>query len=295
MEKYLKIYKIKMLKNISLIFFSFLFFANISFAEISVSVKDTNVRTGDFLIPISGKTDDFSGNLVEYTFLIQDIEWNNFEIVDVLPNFSAEKSDFNFGIKYSPTSIVISSEKFPSNFDGKIFDLKMRLYPKIGFYDATRKMKILPYSVKITKNGIDSLVELNSEPAIITIDTTYLQQTFYESLSLNYPNPFSAETNVFFSILEKTPIKFHLHSYSGEIMQMIPNENISDENIDKMMDFYFEDAFNNVLEVDENYEFTQGLYKLVLRPNYHIMPMGQYRLLLTTNNSKNSINISFIK
>jgi len=268
-----------------------IFGQNNIFAEISVSVNDTTVKTDIFLLPVNGSTIEFKDDTVTYSFLLQETDY---QLIEVIPNknLNIKTEDFKFNIDYNQGLLKVTSTKFPSNFNGKLFDLNLRLFPKVDFYTVNKnRLKITPTTVSINKkNGSDSIIKLEEKPAYITIDTVFLRQTFKEGVSFNYPNPFYYETNVFFSILEKTTLKIYVHSYQGGLIQTIPVDIVGD----KALNYKFYNSANELLQVKEGYEFAKGIYKLVLNPNAFVMPIGQYRLLFETKNSKNSINISFV-
>jgi hypothetical protein len=113
-------------------------------------------------------------------------------------------------------------------------------------------------------------------------------------VSLNYPNPFNYETRVFFSINESTPIKMRLYNSGGSLIQIIPNDNP----LENCLNYYIYDSHNaEIFSMDnsycDDYEFAQGLYKIVFRVNRTQMNMGTYRLVIETRKNNYIINIIF--
>lgn len=99
----------------------------------------------------------------------------------------------------------------------------------MDFFRPNEIFQITPRKVLATNNsGTTDTFDLASTTASIQIDTIAANQTFYESISPNYPNPFSYETVVFFSINEATPIKIHLYKPDGTLVQTSPDDNYLD-------------------------------------------------------------------
>ena len=266
-------------------------FAKTANAAVTVEIRDTTIKSDCISIPITGTTADFKGKKVEYGF---EVNWVNFEILGIVtqPNYALndESEYFSYSYNHETRILTVTSENFSSSFTGTLFEINIRLLPRMDFFMTWENVfQIAPKYVAITSTSSQETDTINfvSSAASIFIDTINANQTFKEGVSLNYPNPFNYETVIFFSIDEPTPVKMELYNFSGSVLQKIP------ENVDGALYFHFYDAFNNEIEVSDNYEFSKGLYKVILRINRAVLATGQYRLLVKTNQNRKLINLSF--
>jgi len=275
----------KKVKNVISFIFFLLFFVPTVKSEITVSVKDTTIKTDRISFPISGTTANFKGKKVEYGF---QFNWVHKEILGINFNQNFALTNGNFSYKYDSENrfLTVTSENFSSNFTGTLFEINLRLLPRVDFFRPNEVVTITPKYVRITASENDTTVHFSNISASIFIDTVEGNQTFREAVSANYPNPFGYETVVFFSIDTPTPLKIQLYGFEGSIIQTIPVD------IDGALFFTFFDSDNRVIEVNENYEFPRGIYKVVLRVNYAILATGQYRVSFETNQKKTLLNIS---
>ena len=263
-------------------------FTVIAKAEITISISDTTTKTSHISIPINGTTTNFFGKKVEYTF---DLHWVHHELLGIITknNYALNpNANFSYSFDFESRILTVSSENFRSNFTGTLFEISILLLPRMDFFRPwERVFTITPKNVKVIDGNDTATTVFTNPPARIFIDTVASNQTFREAVSLNYPNPFNYETVIFFSIYEPTPVKMELYAFDGSILQRMP------EDIDGALHFSFYDSSNNLIEMENNHTFPQGIYKLVLRINRVQLSSGQYRLSFITNKNRNLLNISF--
>ena len=276
------------MQKIILYTISLLFFITTvkSKAEVTVSISDTTIKSDCIAIPIYGTTTNFNGKKIEYGF---QLNWVQAEILGITTNqnFALNSENFSYFYDWKSRMLTVSSENFTSNFSGILFEINFRLLPRMDFFMNHEIFTLTPKYVKITSSENDTTINLSSSSASIRIDTISANQTFKEGVSTNYPNPFFYETVLFFSINEPTTVNMELYDFIGNIIQKIP------EDIDGALHFRFFDASNNEIKINNNYEFSQGIYKVIFRINHAILATGQYRLLFETNQNKRLINLSF--
>lgn len=277
----------KYMKKILIIIFV-LVISNISIYanDILIQVPDTNITNGSIVIPIKGSIDvSQSGNdTLEYSF---DILGASVDVVSINGGsncgITSENIIFNFDSENN--KLTFSTTKFLNKFTGVLFYLTLNVYPRVDFYYKDYFfVEIVPASVKL--NNVD--LEFNAEIGKISIDTLDVIQNYKERFSYAFPNPFSYETEIYFSIEEATPLKLIIYNYGGEIVQTIPEEN-------DIFRYIVMDAERKLIDINSDYIFERGLYKIILQPQYIMAQNGAYRLMFITNRSKYVVNVSFVK
>jgi len=98
----------------------------------------------------------------------------------------------------------------------------------MDFFTIGELLTITPAHIIITDDSATTYEYLTSSTARFQIDPLLGNQTFYESVSLNYPNPFHNETVLFFSIKEPTTLQIKLCNFLGTVIQKIPNNSPED-------------------------------------------------------------------
>jgi hypothetical protein len=255
-------------------------------AQVTVLIGDTTTKNDCISIPVTGKTSDFKDKKVEYGF---ELNWVHSEILGIVAQKDYALNNESFSYLHETNMLTVSSENFASNFTGTLFEINIRLLPRMDFFVLWENtFEITPKYVKIiSPTGDTDSIILDSPTASIYIDTINSYQTFIEDVSINYPNPFNYETVIFFSINEPTPVKMELYGFDGNIIQKIPAD------INGALEFEIINSNRDKIEFTNDYKFPKGLYKVVFRINRAVLATGQYRLLFETNKIKKLINLSF--
>ncbi len=262
-------------------------FCGLHAEQMTISIHDTIAKSGVITLPVYGSTANISGN-IEYTLKLSGAECSIFSIaggqqfgfIDPLPAYNLTVNTDG------SRNLHVRSSSVQPNFSGILFEIKISIFPKVDFYSKYNiQLEISPmfFAVDSAKTDFDSV-----KSGIITIQPTQAIQTYNEEFSYNYPNPFSYETEIFFSIDEETPITIYIYNYNGDEVQRIPYND---------MNFYctFVTPTGEVLKIDESYKFKRGLYKLVLRPKPTTLEMGSYYLVFETNKNKHTLNMLYVK
>ncbi len=278
----------KKMKKLVLILFIFCN-VNLLFAkDLYVTINNAKTELGIIEIPVLGNTNNnFTTNKIKYSF---DLDGAFAEVLEIKGgnDFGFEELSPKFEITEKTAGhyiLTVFSEKVKSNFEGKLFNIVINMFPKMDFYYKDySSLKITPTSAAIN----DKIVDITANAGIISITNIEANQTYNERVSYAYPNPFSYETEIYFSIKEETTLKLTISNYVGEIIQEIPAEN-------DIFNFIVMNAAREIIDFTEDYIFPRGLYKMVLRPEPTISSMGNYRLLFETKYKKHNINISFSK
>lgn len=256
--------------------------------ELTVKINDNETNIGALKIPVLGNTNnDFGSHNIEYSF---ELRGANVEVVEVLggddfafeetkPNFTLEEQQ---GGKYT---LKVFSQKVKSNFEGKLFELVVDIFPQIDFYYKNYFF----ISITPTKLAIDDEeVAINAVSGTILINNIATNQTYEEQFSHAFPNPFSYETVIFFSIKEATTLKLTIYNYIGEFIQEIPKDN-------NIFQYILINAEREIIDFNEQSILNKGLYKIVLRPIKPVASIGTYKLLFQTKTTNHTLNISCLK
>jgi hypothetical protein len=258
-----------------------------TYADVSVSIKNDTTNTDFLSIPIYGSTANWTGKTAEYTFQLGYAQCNILEIV-ANSDYALKANTASFTYDWWERTLVVKVTDIAPNFNGTLFAINVELSPRMDFYGIwEQSITIEPKTVRVYGNGTDTTIAL-SGVATILIDKENPDQTFREDISLNYPNPFNYETIVFFSIDKPSKIEAKLFSFSGEIVQNIPKDTKGP------LLFTIYDSFNKEISEPADYEFPQGIYKIIFRVNAQMLAVGHYRFLLETDNSSHSIYMSFM-
>lgn len=260
----------------------------LSAQELTVKINDNETNIGTIKIPVFGNTNnDFGSHNIEYLF---ELRGAFVEVVEVLggTDFAFEETKPNFTLEEQQAgkyTLKVFSQKVKSNFEGKLFEIVLDIFPQIDFYYKNYFfIHITP-----TKLAIDEEeVAINAVSGIISIKNIATNQTYEEQFSHAFPNPFSYETAIFFSIKEETTLKLTIYNYIGEAIQEIPKNN-------NIFHYILINAEREIIDFNEQYILNKGLYKIVLRPIKPLASIGTYKLLFQTKTTNHTLNISCVK
>ena len=260
----------------------------LSAQDLTVKINNNETNIGTIKIPVFGNTNnDFASHNIEYSFELKGavvkvaevLGGNDFAFEETKPNFTLEEQQ---GGKYT---LKVFSQKVKSNFEGKLFEVVLDIFPQIDFYYKNYFfIHITP-----TKLAIDEEeVAINAVSGTISINNIVTNQTYEEQFSHAFPNPFSYETVIFFSIEEETTLKLTIYNYIGETIQEIPKN-------DNVFHYILINAEREIIDFNEQYILNKGLYKIVLRPIKPLASIGTYKLLFQTKTKNHTLNISCLK
>jgi hypothetical protein len=258
-------------------------------ADVSAIINDTTVKQDIVSINVFGQTGAFSGKTYEYKFQFRYAGANVLGI-SFKENYAFITDEYTYDYDASDRTLTVTTSNIIPNWDGNLFDIDLQILPKIDFYQEwERSLNIVPVSVRVYGDGMDSTFTMpSSNGGNIAIDTINATQTYHNSFSVNYPNPFNYETTIFFSV--DTPSKLNAYVYDfvgGRQLQEFAKDSVG------TFFYTFYDAMNKKVEYTGDYEFPKGLYKVVLRANPEKIAVGHYRILFETDATNYSLNVSF--
>jgi hypothetical protein len=243
-------------------------------SQINIELPDTIIRRGypnKIQIPVYGSINKIPLNKIKILFAYKS---SVIFLSQALGNDSlAMKSplpEVNFDItKIDSTLIEVSDTNVQPINNGIICFLDLE---GLAGSDSISYIAVKSIEINYSKE-----TNFTTKPAIIKVTGAPVFEILPEKIGLISPNPFSAITELNFFIKGKTRVRFFIYSSDGSLMQ--DSWNITD----KVKLSYFL-SNGTEIEVDENYKFSPGGYKIIIEPLNWKMAAGLYYIIMQTEN-----------
>lgn len=269
----------------------FLFNLQITFSQNTVKLIDSKLNRGKSqLIPVIGNL-----NLLNI---------NSTDIIDFDFQFDSRLLFFDNIVTNSNTFFdkfnalkVTNSKDFPNESL-----ISASFIGKNENYTSNSNLDTLFYLSVEALVGPDSIAYiipklLNKNNTIVT-DTTFTQGRFgigfpifdieKESIGLFYPNPFSYNSEIIFTLIKESPISFAIYSADGKLVSKFPNNENS-------VKYQFTDSNNQVIDFNGNYSLGKGKYKLSILPDSFNFSSGGYYVFISLNGNIFKTNFIYQK
>ncbi len=248
-----------------------------------ISVNDYNFDRGkDSPILINGTINSQSTGSIELKFrfnamvvAVKKIDGgNNFAIKDENPRMDVK---FN---NYTNAELTIKSDNFTNIDNGNICQIILE-----GLAGTDTVTNFEPISVLI--NGIEQ-ANAKFTSGKISINSSPIEQKFFDGLSANYPNPFSSNTKFSFTIEKDTKIKFSVFSNGGREAYSFPSES-------NTFSVKFFNSDGSIIDYPDKYIFKKGRYSMELHPIPWEVTSGVYYFVFKTESNVFKENLIYIK
>lgn len=269
----------------------FLFNIQITFSQNTVKLIDSKLNRGKSqLIPVLG-------NLNLLNINSTDIIDFDFQFDSRLLFFDNIVTNSNtFFDKYNALKVT-NSKEFPNQSQ-----ISASFIGKNENYTSNSNLDTLFYLSLEALVGPDSIAyitpKLLNKNNIIVTDTTFTQGRFEigfpifdiekESIGLFYPNPFSYNSEIIFTLIKDSPISFAIYSADGKLVSKFPNNENS-------VKYQFTDNNNQVIDFNGNYSLVKGKYKLSILPDSFIFSSGGYYVFISLNGNIFKTNFVYQK
>jgi hypothetical protein len=269
----------------------FLFNIQITFSQNTVKLIDSKLNRGKSqLIPVLG-------NLNLLNINSTDIIDFDFQFDSRLLFFDNIVTNSNtFFDKYNALKVT-NSKEFPNQSQ-----ISASFIGKNENYTSNSNLDTLFYLSLEALVGPDSIAyitpKLLNKNNIIVTDTTFTHGRFEigfpifdiekESIGLFYPNPFSYNSEIIFTLIKDSPISFAIYSADGKLVSKFPNNENS-------VKYQFTDNNNQVIDFNGNYSLGKGKYKLSIVPDSFIFSSGGYYVFISLNGNIFKTNFVYQK
>jgi hypothetical protein len=254
-----------------IIVFFFLISGNsLIFAQKNIGIKDTILYHDGFNSNVPVYSDINLQGAVDLTVKFR----INLLLIDVKSisagvDFGVNETSPSFKIvdtNLTESILEVSASNFNISNNGILFNIVLET---LAGPDSVTFIE--PFEVKI--NGvIDNSIILEKGKIVIGIP---VYPIINEGIQEVFPNPFSYDGTVQFSIRDNTKIKFTMYSSNGRLVGTIPGESA--------FKYWFYDKKNVLIPDITNYTFTRGYYKFNFEVIDWKFASGLYSLVLETN------------
>jgi hypothetical protein len=271
----------KTIKKITL-FIIFLLVSNFIIKAQAV-IQDTTINTDIVSLPVYGTTADWENKTIEYSFKTN---WVSFQLLDVVADNNSAVLDKEIEYKYEweNNSIIVTIHSIKPNFNGTLFNIVIRVLPKVDFYFTGEFFEITPMKILVSDGEDVSSINLGDKTAQINFNYIPANLTYRSDVSLNYPNPFSSETFLLFSLSETKEVNFEIYNVLGTCVQNIPG-------IGNAFRYEIIDSKHNLIAITENNTLEKGLYRIKLIREHSKLAKGVYYLVVRIGDENRTIRI----
>lgn len=249
----------------------------------SVTVNDySNDRGKDFSVLVKGTIATQTTSMIEIKFRFNAmviavkkvVGGNNYSIKDENPIMDVK---FN---NYTNAELTIQSDNFTAIENGNICSIILE-----GLAGPDSVTDFEPISLKI--DGIEQS-DASFMTGKISINSTPVQQEFFDALSANYPNPFSSNTKFTFTIEKDTKVKFSVFSNGSREAFSFPSDS-------KTFSVKFFNSDGSIIDSPEKHIFNRGRYTLEIVPVPWEVTSGVYYFVFKTELNVFKENLIYIK
>jgi hypothetical protein len=176
-------------------------------------------------------------------------------------------------------SFNVTTDNYKMPFAGILFYLEVE-----GLAGPDTATLVTPIIIKI--GGVEQQADFDS--GTISVQSIPVGPKLTEGLGQNFPNPFNAYTEIFFSVDSETKVSFKIFSLNGR------NVFSSALNDDSFATEIYDDSGNEIVDFREHV-FTAGRYKMRLTPASWEISAGAYYLVMAVKDQVYKTNFIYYK
>ncbi|OGU58182.1 MAG: hypothetical protein A2X64_06970 [Ignavibacteria bacterium GWF2_33_9] len=269
----------------NLIFLIFLsFFAGLNFAQSKafVQVPDTTLyHSGStYSLPLLSNIDMTNVNSLKITLEFSEL-LIDFKGIQAGANYGINENAPDYQLTFDSNNIAtleIYSTSFNSSYSGELCNL---LIETLAGPDSVAVIFIKNIEI----NG-EILNDIDLISGNITIGIPIFP-IIKEGINLVYPNPFSTDCTISFSIRDDTKVKFEIFSLNGKLIGSSSGEGA--------FSYVCLDKNNQPIENMNNNLFTRGYYKFILSTINWKFASGLYFIVMKTERGTYETKLMLLK
>ena len=272
------------IKNVCFILICLLILNYVAFGQ--AEINDTTISNDLVSLPINGYTGNWEGKKIIYTF---QVSWASFELIDVIGNANSEtlNQKIQYTYDWQNYTIKVTIPSIKSNCDGVLFNIIIRVLNYVDFYPTNEVFTITPKEIIVG----DSVITLKEKTARVDLNYVPSNLTYIKDISFNYPNPFTHQTTILFSLPETNNVDIKIYNSLGSCIQIIPDK---DNDYGNAFKYEIRNSQREVIKIAENNNFEKGLYSLYLIVNRWELSKGEYFLVIRVGDITKTIKMVVI-